>query len=310
MGEVPFEAFLKGELMSFGSLLIANRGEIAIRVARTATELGIRTVGVYSRDDALSLHRAKVDVAVELPGEGPAAYLNIDALLEVAAEQGVDGIHPGYGFLAENAEFARRCASAGIQFVGPSPAILELCGDKAAARERAQDAGLAVMPGTAAGVTLGEARDFMRSLGEGAPRHSRRRFFRFGQLRWLCRWRNHHAHRHRLGPRIHPRRAARYHSEVEAIDELVEPRPEVVVSEFAPKPNTPPDSYEIRTRCDVAEDADPSTSTGANRLSVFVSTAIATISIWSSSPSTRPARRSTISTRKMSLRSCPPRPST
>ena len=95
--------------MSIASILIANRGEIAIRVARTAAELGIRTIGVYSQDDASSLHRAKVDEAVELPGQGPAAYLDVDAILATAKAHGAQAIHPGYGFLAENAGFAARC---------------------------------------------------------------------------------------------------------------------------------------------------------------------------------------------------------
>jgi len=153
--------------MSIGSILIANRGEIAIRVARTAAELGVRTIGVYSQDDASSLHRAKVDEAVELPGQGPVAYLDIDAILAVAKAQRAQAIHPGYGFLAENASFAERCEQAGIKFIGPAPRILTLCGDKAAARGLAQEAGLPIMRGTPAGISVDDARAFMDSVGDG-----------------------------------------------------------------------------------------------------------------------------------------------
>src|ERR1044071_1194831 len=112
--------------LSSMKLLIANRGEIAIRIARTAADMGVATVAIHSRDDALSLHLRVADEVRELPGEGVAAYLNADAIIETAVASGSDAIHPGYGFLAERADFARRCAAAGLTFVGPDVKHLEL----------------------------------------------------------------------------------------------------------------------------------------------------------------------------------------
>lgn len=105
----------------FNALLIANRGEIAIRIARACADLGIRSVAVFAEDDAASLHVRKADVALPLAGRGVAAYLDMDRLVALALEQGCEAIHPGYGFLAENGEFARRCQRTGIHFVGPRP---------------------------------------------------------------------------------------------------------------------------------------------------------------------------------------------
>lgn len=150
------------------TLLIANRGEIAIRVLRAAAELGLRTVAVYSEDDAASLHVRRADVALALGASGAAAYLDIDRVLALATEAGADAIHPGYGFLSESAEFAQRCAAAGITFVGPSPEVLTRFGDKAAARALATQLGVPVMRGTDGDVTVEGAVDFLRSLG-GAP---------------------------------------------------------------------------------------------------------------------------------------------
>ncbi|MEX2301367.1 MAG: pyruvate carboxylase [Bryobacterales bacterium] len=130
-------------------LLAANRGEIAIRIMRAATELGLRTAGIYSKEDRLSLHRFKADEAY-LIGEdkGPvAAYLDIEGIIALAKEREIDAIHPGYGFLAENPAFARACLEAGITFVGPNPEMLELLGDKLAARALALKAGVPVVPG-------------------------------------------------------------------------------------------------------------------------------------------------------------------
>ena len=135
--------------MGLTSLLIANRGEIAIRVTRAAAELGIRTVAVFSEDDAQSLHTRKADEAHAFRGSGPAAYLDGEQMVAIAKATGCDAIHPGYGFLSENAGFARLCAAAeGITFVGPDPETLELFGDKVQARALAERSGVPVLPGT------------------------------------------------------------------------------------------------------------------------------------------------------------------
>ncbi len=146
-------------------LLIANRGEIAIRIARTAAEMGIETLAIYSEDDAASLHIKKTNEARGLIGKGPAPYLDIEQIVTIAKDAGADAIHPGYGFLAENAEFARACAKAGIVFVGPTPEALELFGDKGRARELAEFVKVPVMPGTHGGITLEEARKFFEKTG-------------------------------------------------------------------------------------------------------------------------------------------------
>ncbi|MGH8353294.1 MAG: biotin carboxylase N-terminal domain-containing protein, partial [Pseudomonas sp.] len=116
--------------MPLNALLIANRGEIAIRIARAAAELAIRSVAVYAEDDGASLHRRQADLALPLKGRGVAAYLDMDQLIELARAQGCDAIHPGYGFLAENAEFARACDEAGVTFIGPPPEAIEAMGSK------------------------------------------------------------------------------------------------------------------------------------------------------------------------------------
>ncbi len=131
-------------------LLALNRGEIAIRIFRATNELGIRTVAVYSQEDRLSLHRFKADEAYLIGvGKGPVqAYLDVDNIVAMAAEKGVDAIHPGYGFLSENPALPRACAQHGITFIGPSPDLLEKLGDKTAARSLAEKAGVPVVPGT------------------------------------------------------------------------------------------------------------------------------------------------------------------
>jgi len=131
-------------------LLAANRGEIAIRIMRAATELGLRTAGIYSKEDRLSLHRFKADETYLIgEGKGPVeAYLDVEGIVGLAAEKGVDAIHPGYGFLSENPALPRACEKAGITFVGPSAELLELLGDKTAARRLAEKAGVPVVPGT------------------------------------------------------------------------------------------------------------------------------------------------------------------
>jgi pyruvate carboxylase len=133
------------------SLLVANRGEIAIRVMRAASELGLRTVAVYSQEDRFSLHRTKADEAYLVGrGKGPVeAYLDIEDLLRVAHEARVDAIHPGYGLLAENPELPEACATAGVTFVGPPAETMRLLGNKVSARELAVEAGVAVMPASA-----------------------------------------------------------------------------------------------------------------------------------------------------------------
>jgi len=136
-------------MASFQRVLIANRGEIARRIATAAAGLGIESVGVFAAVDADSLHAASVDVARELSGVDPiGAYLDIDALLAIATETGCDCVHPGYGFLAENAEFADRCVAAGLAFVGPSASALRLFGDKVQARAVADSLGIPTVPGT------------------------------------------------------------------------------------------------------------------------------------------------------------------
>ena len=148
-------------------LLIANRGEIAVRVLRAATELGLSTVAVYSEDDAAALHVRRADTSVALGRRGVAAYLDANGLLAAARDTEADAIHPGYGFLSENADFARRCEQAGITFVGPTPATLELFGDKAQGRALAEECDVPVLPGTAAATGLDDAREFLAGLGEG-----------------------------------------------------------------------------------------------------------------------------------------------
>jgi len=154
--------------MPLQSLLVANRGEIAIRVMRAAAARGLRSVAVYSEDEAGALHVRKADAAQPLRGSGAAAYLDIDGMIGAARAAGCDALHPGYGFLSENAEFARRCAAAGVAFVGPSPAALELFGDKARARSLAQQCGIPVLPGTSGATTLDAARALLESFGAGA----------------------------------------------------------------------------------------------------------------------------------------------
>ncbi|MBA4181416.1 MAG: carbamoyl-phosphate synthase large subunit [Anaerolinea sp.] len=153
--------------MPVTSLLIANRGEIAIRIIRAAAELGIHSVAVYSEDDARSLHVRRADEARPLRGTGAAAYLDIERIVAVAKEAGCDAVHPGYGFLSENAAFVRHCLESGITFVGPTAETLDLFGDKGRARDLARGLGVPILPGTAGATSLEEARAFLESLGEG-----------------------------------------------------------------------------------------------------------------------------------------------
>ena len=146
--------------MTFGKLLIANRGEIAIRIARAASEVGLASVAVYSEDDARSLHLRMADEAVALKGSGAAAYLDMDGVIAAAKDAGCDAIHPGYGFLSENAAFAAKCADAGLTFVGPRPDVLDRFGDKAKARALAAECGVPLLDGTSGATSLEEARDW------------------------------------------------------------------------------------------------------------------------------------------------------
>ncbi|MDJ0109010.1 biotin carboxylase N-terminal domain-containing protein, partial [Rhodococcus erythropolis] len=148
-------------------LLIANRGEIALRIIRTARELGIETVSVYAEDDASSPHVAAATESVPLGASGASAYLDQSALLKIAAETGATHVHPGYGFLSENAEFAQACTEAGIVFVGPDAQVLRTFGDKASARTAAVDSGVPVLPSTSANADLDEVREFFERNSRG-----------------------------------------------------------------------------------------------------------------------------------------------
>ena len=151
--------------MSRNRILIANRGEIALRILRASEELGWEPVVVYTEDESESLPVARAAQAVALPGTGPAPYLDATMLAKVAADQECAFFHPGYGFLSESADLARACADAGVNFVGPTPATLETFGDKAAARALALKTGLPCLEGTLAATTLAEAEDFLAGLG-------------------------------------------------------------------------------------------------------------------------------------------------
>jgi acetyl/propionyl-CoA carboxylase alpha subunit/acetyl-CoA carboxylase carboxyltransferase component len=149
-------------------LLIANRGEIAIRLAHAAAEAGITTVAVFAEDDAQSLHTRRADESYALRGVGPAAYLDAAQIVEAAKATGCYAVHPGYGFLSENAAFGRLCEAEGLTFVGPAPETLEQFGDKAQARSLAKACGVAVPEGTDQPTSLQGAQAFREALGTGA----------------------------------------------------------------------------------------------------------------------------------------------
>jgi acetyl-CoA carboxylase biotin carboxylase subunit len=147
------------------SVLIANRGEIASRIIRTARAQGIRSVAVYSDIDADLPFVAEADESVQLPGAGATAYRDVDAILKVAADTGSEAIHPGYGFLSENAEFAAAVTAAGLIWVGPSAAVIATMGDKIAARQAAIDAGVPVVPGSEALTSVQDAASEAERIG-------------------------------------------------------------------------------------------------------------------------------------------------
>ncbi len=153
--------------MPITHILIANRGEIAIRIARAAGELGLRTTVVFAADDSACLHVRAADHAIALTGSGPSAYLDIGGLIGVAKAAECDAIHPGYGFLSESAAFARACAAASLTFIGPPPEALDAFGDKARARALAMRAGVPVLAGTTGPANLKQVETFFASLRAG-----------------------------------------------------------------------------------------------------------------------------------------------
>jgi acetyl-CoA carboxylase biotin carboxylase subunit len=151
----------------FQKILIANRGEIAVRIIRALREMGIRSVAVYSDADRASLHVRLADEAAHIgPAPSASSYLSIDRILTAARHHGAEAIHPGYGFLSENAEFAAACETAGIVFIGPSSGSIRQMGSKTSARRLAQAAGVPVVPGTERAVSsLGDAREIAKQCG-------------------------------------------------------------------------------------------------------------------------------------------------
>ena len=135
--------------LMFRKILIANRGEIAVRVIRTCREMGIPTAAVFSDADRTALHVRMADEAVRIgPAAAAESYLSMERILDAAGQTGADAVHPGYGFLSENPDFAEACGSAGVKFIGPSALAMRLMGSKTRARETVEGAGVSVVPGT------------------------------------------------------------------------------------------------------------------------------------------------------------------
>jgi acetyl/propionyl-CoA carboxylase alpha subunit len=169
-------------------VLIANRGEIAVRVIRACREMGIGAIAVYSDCDRAARHVRDADRAEYIgPNEAAGSYLNIPAILAAARRAGADAVHPGYGFLAEKAAFARACVDAGLTFIGPSPQAIALMGSKTAARDAAVRAGVPVVPGTSAPFDASAS-------GERRGHRTRRGGHRLPAARQSCRRRRRKRH--------------------------------------------------------------------------------------------------------------------
>lgn len=151
----------------FDTVLVANRGEIAVRVIRTLRDMGVRSVAVFSDADADARHVREADTAVRIgPAPASASYLNVPALLDAARRTGAQAVHPGYGFLAENAGFAQACANAGLVFIGPPASAISLMGDKIRAKETVAAAGVPVVPGSSgSGLSDAQLADAARGIG-------------------------------------------------------------------------------------------------------------------------------------------------
>lgn len=154
--------------MTIRKILIANRGEIAIRIARTARQMDMQVIGLYAEDDAASSHLRFMDEAVAMKGLGPGAYLDIDQVMDIAKEYGVEALHPGYGFLSENAELARACEQEDVIFVGPRSETLSKLSDKSQARALALENGVPVLAGLNEAVTVAQAKEFFTDLAPGS----------------------------------------------------------------------------------------------------------------------------------------------